>query len=81
MSLFQSNFNFQVSVWSVWQRVQRQYGFILNLCEHSHTLIFWYIGRALHALDADGGVHVWGKAAFDPFYFTLNDPDVDNKLR
>ena len=35
--------------------------FIPNLFKYPHVLLFPYIGRALHALDADGDVHVWGK--------------------
>ena len=54
---------------------------IPNLCKHSRTLLSLYIGRALHALDTDGGVHVWGKAPFDPFRFVLKHPDVDNEFR
>ena len=35
-------------------------------------------GTSVHVLDADGNVHVWGKAAFDSFHFML---DVDNALQ
>jgi len=37
--------------------------------------------RAFHALDADGGVHVWGKAAVYPIHLAQKYPDADNTLR
>ena len=49
-----------------------------NLRNHPYILLSPYLGRALHALDTDGSVHVWGEAAFCPFHFTLKLPDVDN---
>ena len=53
---------------------------IPNPCKHPHILLLLYIGRALHALDADGTVHVWGKVAFNPFCFKLKHPNADNTL-
>jgi len=41
-----------------------------NLRNYPHISLIPYIGRALHALDADGSVYVWGEAAFYPLHFT-----------
>jgi len=56
-------------------------GSVPNLSKHPHFLLFPYIVRALHALDADGDVYVWGKAAFNLCCFTLIYPDANNTLR
>ena len=56
-------------------------GSVPNLPKHPHLLLFPCIIRALHALDVDGNVHVWGKAVFNLCCFTSIYLDVDNTLR
>jgi len=51
---------------------------IPNLYKNAHILSFPYIGRAFHVLDADGSMHVWGKAALEPFPSHIKNTDTDD---
>ena len=51
---------------------------IPNLYNNAHILPFPYIGRALHVLDANGGLHVWGKVAFEPFPSHIKNTGTDD---
>ena len=80
MHLFRSNFTFQVSAWSAWQRVNCQWILFLVLTKRPRILLSLYIDSGSHALGADGSVYVWGEGSFDPFHFTLKLTDIDNPL-
>ena len=53
---------------------------ILNFGKHPHILLFLYANSSLHLLGTDGSVYVCGENAFDPFYFALRSPDINNNF-